>query len=173
MPVLQKKICLIGEFAVGKTSLIRRFVEDRFDDKYLSTIGTKISRKSVSLNSNLQTTDINLLIWDLAGSEKFTAMLNNYYRGAAGAILVGDLTRPETINLLPSHAQLFFKVVPRNTPLIFVGNKADLVKTTEVQDKLAQVAEEYQVPWFISSAKTDVNVENIFLNLSKLILHAS
>ena len=89
MSAVQKKVCLLGDFAVGKTSLIRRYVEDRFDDKYLSTIGVKISRKIVQRPDYALT----LLIWDLAGGDDINQLSRRYLLGAVGAILVCDLTR--------------------------------------------------------------------------------
>ncbi|MFN3372526.1 MAG: Rab family GTPase, partial [Chloroflexus sp.] len=91
MNQLAAKICLLGEFSVGKTSLIRRFVEGIFDERYLSTLGVKISRHSLTIDH----IDMNLIIWDTTGGERFNQIVQNYYRGAAGALLVCDLTRPD------------------------------------------------------------------------------
>ncbi len=99
MNEIQKKVCLLGDFAVGKTSLVRRFVEGRFDDKYLSTIGVKISRKTLARPYGA----LHLIVWDLAGGEEFGAE-SSYLRGAAGALIVGDLTRRETLESFERYA---------------------------------------------------------------------
>lgn len=170
MASLQKKICLLGEFAVGKTSLVRRFVEGDFEDKYLSTIGTKVNRKKVSLQSDLETFHVTMLIWDLAGGEKFDRMMSNYYRGSSGAILVCDLTRPETVEALERYAHDFWSV-NANAPLVIVGNKADLTEQRLVTDEmLSAAAEQCKAPQFVSSAKTGENVETLFSKLAHRII---
>ncbi len=164
---IQKKVCLLGDFAIGKTSLIRRFVEGRFDESYLSTIGTHISRKPLNIGGQ----ELVLLIWDLAGGDKFSPVMASYYRGAAGALLVCDLTRPETLTILERYAQDFWHVNPQ-TPLVVVGNKVDLVDQRRISDEeLAIFAQTLSAPWYTSSAKTGVNVETCFMTLGKLILH--
>ncbi len=169
MPLMQKKVCLLGDFAVGKTSLVRRFIEGLFEDKYLSTIGTKVSRKSLTLDSQ----DLVMLIWDLAGGEKFDRMMSSYYRGAAGAILVCDLTRAETLDILSRYAQDFWSINP-HTPLVIVGNKVDLVNARALSDDtLATFAGQYQAPWFTSSAKTGENVEALFKALGSSIINST
>src|SRR5512147_1281675 len=114
MTVIQKKVCLLGDFAVGKTSLVRRYVEGRFDDKYLSTIGVKISRKTLARSTGT----LNLLIWDLAGSDEFNTIAPSYLRGAAGALIVCDLTRPETLKVFAQYAEMLHSQAA-NVPLIF------------------------------------------------------
>ena len=166
MPSVQKKICLLGDFAVGKTSLIRRFTEGIFEDRYLSTIGTKISRKVLSV----QDTTITLLIWDLAGGEKFSRVMNSYYRGASGAILVCDLTRKETLSILVRYAEDFWSLNPQ-TPLVVVGNKVDLVEQRAISTpELTAVAAQLGMVCYTSSAKTGENVETLFQTLGQRML---
>ncbi len=166
MPLIQKKICLLGDFAVGKTSLVRRFVEGLFEDKYLSTIGTKVSRKTIAVDGK----QLAMLIWDLAGSEKFSRVIGSYYRGAAGAVLVCDLTRTETLYALERYAADFHSVNP-HAPLIVVGNKADLVtERTITEDDLHTFGNTLQAPAFTSSAKTGDNVERLFQTLGQALL---
>src|SRR5919202_3718030 len=121
MPVtISKKICMIGDFGVGKTSLIRRFVDRQFSDQYLSTVGVKISRKSLELQSVKQTgkIDLQLLIWDLEGHTKFKAIAPSYLQGASGALIVADVTRLETIERLSEHVNLFSSVNPKGYILL-------------------------------------------------------
>ena len=165
MRTLQKKVCLLGDFAVGKTSLIRRFVEGRFDDKYLSTIGVKISRKSISRENHL----LNLLIWDLAGGDDFSKAGSSYLRGAAGALVVCDLSRTETLAPLTYYAHQL-RTINETAVLIFIGNKADLIEERQINDDdFARVAQEFDAPCLLTSALTGSNVENAFHCLAEKI----
>ena len=166
MSSIQKKICLLGDFAVGKTSLVRRFIEDIFEDKYLSTIGVKVSRKVVTVQGR----SVALLVWDIAGDEKFTRVMRSYYRGAAGAILVCDLTRVETLPSLKEYVQTFWQINPQ-TPVVVVGNKSDLREQCVIAGTaLADIAAQLDAPWFTSSAKTGENVPELFHVLTQRLL---
>jgi small GTP-binding protein len=102
MSTITQKICLLGDFNVGKTSLVRRFIEDKFSDRYLSTVGVKVSRKSLNVTTDRQRHQLNLLIWDLEGNTKFKSITPNYLKGASGSIIVADLSRSDTLdNLTP------------------------------------------------------------------------
>ena len=165
MALIQKKICLLGEFAVGKTSLIRQFTEGNFDDKYLSTIGVKLSRKS------LQRTDhtLNFIIWDLAGGDDFTKQSASYLRGAVGAIIVCDLTRPNTLNFLPRYMEQVRAVNP-NALFVLACNKADLVTERSISDdELKTAVSQSNTPYLLTSAKTGENVDATFDLLATLI----
>ena len=81
MTAISKKVCMLGEFAVGKTSLVRRFVFERFDDRYISTIGVKVSRKTVVMTQRQATVQLTMMLWDLAGSEEFNQLRTSYLRG--------------------------------------------------------------------------------------------
>lgn len=165
MRTLQKKVCLLGDFAVGKTSLIRRFVEDRFDDKYLSTIGVKISRKSLTREDYL----LNLLVWDLAGGDDFSKAGSSYLRGAAGALIVCDLSRKETLAPLEYYAQQL-RALQETAVLIFIGNKADLVEEQEISpDDLAEIAHTFAAQFLLTSALVGSNVEESFNLLAQQI----
>lgn len=158
MRVVQKKVCLLGDIAVGKTSLVRRFIEGRFDDRYLSTIGVKISRKVMER----QDYTLNLLIWDLAGGEDFKEISQRYLLGAVGALIVCDLTRPETLTLLEDYASRF-RETNKGAVMVLIGNKSDLVDEKAVTDEnLASAALISECPWLLTSAKTGENVEQAF-----------
>ncbi len=170
MSTISKKICLIGDFGVGKTSLIRRFVDKQFSDKYLSTVGVKISRKAVELTDlepQKQLT-LQLLIWDIEGSTKFKGISASYFQGAKGAILVGDVTRPESLESIAEHLQAFLKVNPTGKAAIAL-NKSDLIDA-EYLEKYRQIYSFNDNSGFVStyatSAKTGTNVDNIFQSLS-------
>ncbi len=158
MDVVQKKVCLIGDFSVGKTSLIRRYVEGRFEDKYLSTIGVKISRKTLNRESH----QLNLIVWDLAGGEGFSGYPSSYLRGAAGALIVFDLTRPKTFESVKSYREQF---LAKNSELavITLGNKIDLLSAASSEnDILDSIGAQVNTPHIFTSAKTGENVEAAF-----------
>lgn len=153
---IQKKICLLGDFAVGKTSLVRRFVEGRFDDRYLSTIGVKVSRRTLRRTYG----NLNLLIWDLAGSEEFKE--TTYLQGTAGALIVCDLTRRATLETLKNYAASL-QQINRGMPLVFIGNKLDLSDQITIKEyELKMIAEAYGSPYIFTSAKTGTQVEIAF-----------
>lgn len=165
MKVVKKKICLLGEFSVGKTSLIRRFVETRFDEGYLSTIGVHMSRKRLERNDHF----LDFFIWDLAGGENFNVVGPNYLRGAAGAIIVCDLTRKETLLALPHYAGQIRSLNP-NAALVFAANKADLVLERVVaHDELQEAITSFSNSYVLTSAKTGQNVDLAFATLADQI----
>jgi len=165
--IVQKKICLLGDFGVGKTSLIRRFVEDRFDDKYLTTIGVKISRKTIVRPYG----SMSMLIWDLAGSTGFDSFTNpSYMQGTTGAIIVCDITRRETLTIVAEYARQARIINPR-IHLVFVCNKMDLADERVIEDEdLREVSSTFgDGTYFLSSAKTGENVEDVFFSLAEKI----
>ena len=165
--LIQKKICLLGNFAVGKTSLVRRFVEGRLNDKYLSTIGVKISRKVIARSYG----QLNILVWDMIGGEDLdTKVEMSYLHGAAGALMVCDLTRNNTLDVFESYVQQIRTVSPR-IPLLVIANKVDLVKERAISDEQLQtISKELGgQTFYLTSAKTGENVETAFLHLADLI----
>jgi small GTP-binding protein len=176
MSILSRKICLVGDFAVGKTSLIRRFVEQQFSDDYLSTVGVKMSRKTVEvpIADSQQTQEILFVIWDIEGSTKFKAMAPTYFQGAKGAIVVGDVTQPETLNNIPEHIQSFVKVNPKSNIAIAL-NKSDLIEA----EYLDSILKTYQQKFcdidcvsaiYLTSAKKGNNVDELFKILAKSVI---
>lgn len=160
--LLQKKVCLLGSFGVGKTSLIRRFVNDMFDEKYLSTIGVTISRKQVM--------NLNMVIWDLAGGDDFNGKHTSYLQGASGAFLVCDVTRNETFEFTKIYHEKMGSIVP-NAKTILIGNKIDLVESVEeATEKVVDLANQLNTPYFLTSAKTGEQVESSFQALAELLL---
>lgn len=166
---LQKKICMLGDFAVGKTSLVRQFVEGRFDDRYLSTIGVKISRRTIAAD---ESTTVQLLVWDLAGSEEFTGAQASYLQGAAGALLVCDLTRAATLPSVARYATRLREVSPQ-APVLLLANKADLTEQHEISEaQLMEMASHIGSSGvLLTSAKDGRNVETAFLQLTRSILN--
>jgi len=161
----QAKICLLGEFAVGKTSLVRRFVEGRFEDKYLSTIGVKISHKFFRLDDH----QLNLVVWDLAGEEKFAVYQSSYIRGASGAIMVCDLSRHETLEAVADYAQ-HLRLLDPGIIIVFAANKVDLEDRKISDEELQQISDTFNSPHLLTSAKTGEQVERVFQILAERIL---
>lgn len=175
MSIITKKICLIGDFGVGKTSLIRRFVEQQFSEQYLSTIGVTISRKivNVSQNNHKEQQSIQLLIWDIEGKTQFKKISPIYLKSAQGVIIVADMSRMETVDNISSHLNLAVSVNTQGIPLIFVLNKVDLVAEDLLQTLLKQspIFKQFPtIPVYCTSAKTGQNVETIFFQLAQSII---
>ncbi|NJR61184.1 MAG: GTP-binding protein [Cyanobacteria bacterium CRU_2_1] len=165
---------MIGDFGVGKTSLIRRFVDRQFSDHYLSTVGVKISRKVIEFKKQNQAEMLNLqlIIWDIEGSAKFKAIVPSYLKGAIGAIIVGDLTRQETINHLTDHIQLFLSINSKAS-IVVAFNKSDLIESEQsnLLFQLNFLTRHKQVSAaYLTSAKTGKNVDRIFHTLAHQII---
>ncbi|MBW2279010.1 MAG: GTP-binding protein [Deltaproteobacteria bacterium] len=163
--MIQKKICMLGAFAVGKTTLVQRFVTSIFTDKYLTTVGVKIDKKQLKVGD----TDVNLLLWDLAGEDEFQKVQLSYLRGAAGYLLVVDGTRQSSLD----SAFLIQRRVEREVgeiPFIAVFNKVDLQDEWEIAD--ASIADLEERGWNVikSSAKTGQGVEEAFHALAEHVL---
>ena len=170
MTSIKKKICLLGSFAVGKTSLVERFVYDRFEEKYLTTVGVKISQKLLPPVKNPRSGRLiqhTFLIWDIASLEKFDSVTTNYFQGAAGGLAVADLTVPETIDRLHVFCEKFLAVSPQAL-LLIMGNKAGLFQNDEkILAKLEQTTRFFSSEYLLTSAKTGQHVEHAFNMLSK------
>jgi small GTP-binding protein len=165
-----KKICLLGEFAVGKTSLVRRFVYDLFDERYMSTIGVKVSRKTIVLPREQEVVELSMMLWDLAGSQEFSRVRASYLRGAAGAVLVCDVTRPETLEHLLSCARDALDASP-GIRLAMAANKCDLVNQRRItEDALSRAAALLDAPCYRTSAKTGQDVETLFRRLGQMVI---
>ncbi|GAB4426611.1 MAG: Rab family GTPase [Anaerolineae bacterium] len=173
MTKLSKKVCLLGDFAVGKTSLVRRFVYDLFDDKYLSTIGVKVSRKTMTVTGANGATELTMMLWDLAGSEEFDGVRASYLRGASGAVLVCDLTRADTLANLERYVNGLLQH-RSETRLVLAANKADLTEGIEISPaQVEEMAAKMGISFYFTSAKTGETVETVetmFRELGQLLL---
>ncbi|MEE9237015.1 MAG: Rab family GTPase [Thermoplasmata archaeon] len=170
---MKMKVCLVGEAAVGKTSLIRRFVHDNFDDKYIQTLGTKVSKKEIVLDmpSGDGEIRVDMTVWDIMGQKGFRELLKEaYFYGAKGIIAVCDLTRKSTLDDLDDWVEGVYSVAGR-VPVEIFANKVDLKNKMEIDgDEVEQFSKAYDSPWHFTSAKTGENVEDAFSSLSKRIL---
>jgi small GTP-binding protein len=167
------KVCLVGEKAVGKTSLIRRYVLNMFDDRYITTIGTKVSKKEVSLYQPELDVQIrmDMTIWDIMGEKGFRELLKDaYFYGANGILAVADLTRRRTLDELDDWIDGVMRVCGR-VPTVITVNKADLVNQAQFDEKqVAQFAKAFDSTYLYTSAKTGQNVEEAFRVLGEAIL---
>ena len=162
--MIGKKICLLGAFAVGKTSLAARFVKSIYSDQYITTVGVKVDKKTVNVNGQ----EINLIVWDLAGEDEFQKVRMSYLSGASGYLLVADGTRLDTIET----ARMLRQRVNENIgalPFILIINKADLTSEWEIDDQA--IAECEGQGWTVikASAKTGEGVEEAFTKLAEKI----
>lgn len=162
--MIQKKICLLGAFAVGKTSLVSRFVKSIYSDQYLTTVGVKVDKKTVMLGDQ----EICLIVWDLAGEDEFQKVRMDYLRGASGYLLVADGTRLAT---LETSRMLRHRVAESvgDIPFVFLLNKTDLSAEWEIDDQA--ISDCRAAGWQVvkTSAKTGEGVEEAFKLLAEKI----
>lgn len=161
MAVLQKKICMLGGFSVGKTSLVRRYVHSVFSDAYLTTVGVKIDKKIVTLPDRT----VNLILWDLAGEDDINSFRMTNLRGAAGYVLVADGTRASTLDVALSLRQRV-EAECGSLPFVLLLNKSDLEEQWAIKD--ADVVGLREDGWRVqpSSALTGEGVEDAFMDLA-------
>jgi len=160
-PMLQKKICMLGGFSVGKTSLVKRFVESVFSETYLTTVGVKIDKKTVNLGERT----VNLILWDIAGDDDISTVRMSYLRGCAGYVLVADGTRPSTLGVALTLRERV-EAEQGRLPFVLLLNKNDLqeqwaIDSTEL-DNLREAG------WSVrsTSARTGEGVEDAFRELA-------
>jgi small GTP-binding protein len=165
--MIQKKVCMLGATGVGKTSLVSRFVSSMFSDKYMTSVGVKVDKKSVSIGED----QVTLVLWDIYGQDAFQSVRASYLRGTAGYLLVADGTRQLTLDTARSLQKTAEEAVGR-VPFVLALNKVDLMAEWQVDDKaLWKIADE---GWSIvkTSALTGAGVEDAFMNLTRAMLAA-
>ena len=155
--VIAKKVCMVGPFAVGKTSLVRRFVDSIFSDTYLTTIGVKISKKPVAVNGD----QVQLMIWDIEGGEVVTELKPSYLRGASGVLLVLDGTRPKSVEMAAELSSVLAEQLP-GVPVVGLLNKSDLTYEWKLGESDVEGLEGLGISVIKTSAKTGHNVELAF-----------
>ena len=167
MTQITSKICVVGDFAVGKTSVIERFVNNQFSDKYLTTVGVKIDTKEVSLAE--RSIAVKLIIWDVAGAEEFGAKEFAYLRGASGFLFVADGTREHTL----TSAQNLRKQIGEKygvLPAVLLLNKRDLSGMWRVGDEKIESLKSDFDEVYRTSAKTGDDVEVALTAIANLIV---
>jgi small GTP-binding protein len=161
IPALQKKVCILGGFSVGKTSLIRRYVESIFSENYITTVGVKIDKKTLDLAGRM----VSLILWDVAGEDDMASFRMTYLRGAAGYLLVADGTRPSTLDVALSLRERV-EAECGKLPFALLVNKNDLTEEWAVSDTDLEGLR--QRGWWArsSSARTGEGVEDAFKDLA-------
>ncbi len=163
--MIQKKICMVGAFATGKTCLVAQFVKSIYSDNYHSTVGVKIDKKLIKLGAR----ELNLILWDIHGEDEFQKVQMSYLRGASGYFLVVDGTRKHTLEKAIC-LQKRVETAVGKVPFILVLNKSDLTEDWEIEDPMLDDLVEKK--WIVikGSAKTGLGVEQAFLNLAEKML---
>ncbi|NIQ05004.1 MAG: GTP-binding protein [Candidatus Korarchaeota archaeon] len=173
------KVVLIGEGGVGKTSIARRYLEKGYKEEYLRTVGANFYTKKIAYDLEIGKTPIQWLIWDLAGQPTFDEVRGMYYRKAKAALVVYDISRPETYYNLPNWISEFWENSSGQYPLVLVANKIDLRGTDREEiprssgAKYARILSQhtgYNIPFVETSAKDDVHINDIFTYLAHLII---
>ena len=173
--ILKAKVCLVGENAVGKTSLVRRYVLDQFEDRYITTLGAKVTKKEVRLEDPKLSRPVvvDLTAWDIMGQPSFRELLREaYFSGVQGVLAVVDLTRRETLDNLPAWIETVVRTVGP-VPMVVAANKADLAGQAKYgPDEIQSVTKISQSDTFLTSAKTGALVNATFERLASLVAYA-
>lgn len=157
-----KKVILAGSFGVGKTSLFNQFIFNKFDDKYLTTIGVKVNKKVVDVGGR----ELSILLWDIAGEVSQDKVPVTYFLGASGVIYVFDLSRPTTFKNINEDVE-YLKSILNGGIIKIVGNKKDLVSDEELEEIKKELTLSCDI---VTSAKTGENVEDLFHEMGKALL---
>lgn len=167
MTPITSKVCVVGDFAVGKTSVTERFVNNHFSETYLSTVGVKIDTAEIELPT--LAVSHKLVIWDVAGSDEFGPAEFAYLRGANGYVYVADGTRPATLAVVEHiHAQITAKYGP--APFVLLINKRDLSDDWSVTDEYLDALTKAYGIVYCTSAKTGDDVATALTRLSEMII---
>jgi len=160
------KITLLGEKNVGKTSLVYRYIENKFRESYKATLGVNLLKKDMEVDGN----SVSAQIWDLGGQDSFKSLRKLYLEGANGALVMFDLTERKTFDKLNEWVESF-KEARGEQPIVLIGNKSDLENQRKITDmEASNYAKENNMELMLTSAKTGQNVEEAFIKLTKRIL---
>ncbi|MGF1644510.1 MAG: Rab family GTPase [Thiotrichales bacterium] len=160
----RRKLCLVGDFGVGKSSLARRFVVNAFDERYITTLGVTIDTKAVELESRR----VKLVIWDIAGTNQFDTASKRYLEGASGLLLVCDSTRWRTFATALELVEQCRQILGA-TPFIGLVNKVDLVAQRDVVAADLAAARAAGQVWHEVSALNGQGVEQAFIQLARAV----
>ncbi len=163
--MISKKVCMLGAFSVGKTSLVEQYVHSIFSNKYLSTVGVKISKKSFNIDGS----DLTMVLWDMEGQDIYASVNMSYLRGAMGFFVVADGTRLETLDIALSTREAALGKVG-NVPNYLIINKSDLISEWEITEGKLAVLEESGVKVLRTSAKEGLAVNAAFEALARDML---
>ncbi|MFX0021314.1 MAG: Rab family GTPase [Candidatus Hermodarchaeota archaeon] len=173
MAELSFKIIVIGPAAVGKSSLIRRFVEDKFTFAYKFTIGVDFATKILEYDAKKKA---RLTIWDIGGQDRFKILRRNFYEGTHGALVVFDLSRAQTFSRMKEWVSDMYQLLGKNVPLVIIGNKVDLISEIGIvigKEKPKKYADQNGSIYIETSAKSGDNVHKAFIELTKMIVKKS
>jgi small GTP-binding protein len=163
--MISKKVCMLGGFCVGKTSLVERYVHSIFSDSYLSTVGVKISKKTCSVDG----TEVMLILWDMEGEDMYTSTNLSYLRGAMGFFVVADGTRVETLERALHLRQAALEAAGQ-IPSCLLVNKADMAELWEITEDMLSPLAGQGIPVLHTSARTGMGVEEAFNRLTREML---
>lgn len=171
---LKAKVLLLGDGAVGKTTLIRRFVVDKYSDEYITTIGTKVTRKDVTVGREPNEVDVVMQIWDVLGQRGYGGVQEAAVKGAQAVLFVYDLTREDTRRSVEEYWMPMVWRLAGRIPMVLVGNKVDLVEDRIRPEEYAYyLSQKYETPALITSAKTGEKVEAAFHTLAEMAAEAT
>ena len=171
---MKSKIVLLGDGGVGKTSLIRRFVVDQYSDDYITTIGTKVSKRSLSLGHPAAEVEMAMQIWDVLGQKGYSGVQETAMKGAQGVLMVYDVTNEESRRNLEDYWLPAVWRLAGRVPMVIAGNKSDLAADRVwAEDYLYFLSQKYGCPGILTSARTGEHVEPAFKSLGEQILAAA
>ena len=164
------KVIVIGDPAVGKTSLLTKFATNQFEERYLPTVGVNILKEPVNLNDD---TTINLMFWDVAGQPQFYMLHRPYFNGADAMLLVFDITRSSTFSNVNNWFSTAIKFGLSHIPRILIGNKIDLKDERKIIKPMSEhLSEKLDAPYFETSALTGSNVKEVFYKIAEMVYKA-
>lgn len=164
-PVIVRLLTL-GDSGAGKSSLLLRYTQGEFASEYMPTIGIDFRLKTIELNGRV----VKVQVWDTAGQERFRTITHNYYRGAHGIALVYDCTNETSFNNIRKWIQDVHTYAESNVDLVLIGNKCDLQNDKVVDANRGKtVADEFNIKFFESSAREDINVQSAFTSLVSMV----
>jgi len=168
------KVVIIGDPAVGKTSLLTRFSTNKFEKKYLPTVGVNITKEQLEVENPMgKEVVVNLMMWDVAGQPQFYMLHRPYFNGADGMILVFDVTRSSSFSNIKNWYQTAVKYGLSGIPRLLVGNKIDLKDERKIiVPMMEHLGDELNAPYFETSALTGENVKPMFTKMAKMVLES-
>ena len=169
MSLPEIKIITLGECSVGKSSLIIKYVNDTFSSNYISTLGLDFRQKKIELEDGKE---INLRLFDTAGQERYKSISANFIKKANGILLIYDITNKASFNSISKWMESIEEISPANTIVIIVGNKIDLETERQVtREEGVRKAKEYDIPFYETSCKSGININQVFTRITKEILN--
>ena len=159
------KILLLGDTSVGKSCLLLRFCDNSFQEAHLTTIGLDFRLKTINLKDDRK---VKIQIWDTAGEDRFRSITRNYYKGAKGILLIFDVTEKETFTHVRDWIERIHEESPEGITICLVGNKIDMNESRVISNEEGKkIADEFKIPYFETSAKSNIGVEEVFTYLVK------